>query len=384
MSRALTFILSVLLLGAGAMGQMPMGTNFWAISWHDPKDVFADGRDHVTGDNPWNPQFLKELEPYACLRFMDWDKINKSPRVKFSERNTKDNPKQSPEVAIEWMIDLCNRLDADMWICIPHKAEWDYSRELAELIKAQLKPGLHVYVEYSNETWNGSFSQTQYCIDQGVKLNLPGQDMKPGENKWYCGWAYHVYAAVRHFENFEKVFSGEDRKRLVTVLAGQTGNSAVVRHHLAVLKDKTVNPSGIKPDAYAVAPYFGHKVNGNAPDVFDQLRKDTRERVVPNVKRHAEALAGTGIKLIAYEGGQHVLDNSVIPNRQDEMYKVYLEYLDAMDDYMDGVFCHYVHVGVGPPRHMWGALDKTGQDKAEAPKYRAIVDYVHPTEKRGG
>jgi hypothetical protein len=307
---------------------------------------------------------------------MDWDKTNKSPRVKFSERKKKDDPKQSPEVAYEWMIDLCNRLDADMWVCMPAKAEWDYSRELAELIKKELKPGLKVYVEYSNETWNGSFSQTQYCIDEGTKLNLAGQNMKPGENKYYLGWAYHVYAAVRHFENFEKVFQGEDRKRLVTVLAGQTGNSAVVNHHLACLKDKTVNPNAIKVDAYAVAPYFGHKVSGNDPDVFAKLKEDIDQRVVPSVKRHAELLKPLGIKLIAYEGGQHVLDGSVIPNRDQRMYDSYMYYLDQMDNYMDGVFCHYVHVGTGPPRQMWGAMDKTGQDPADTPKYRALVEYT--------
>jgi hypothetical protein len=367
---------------AAVRANMPLGTNFWAIPWHDAKDVFADGRDNVTGENPWNPQFLKELKPYTVLRFMDWDRINKSPRVKFSERRQKSDPKQTPEVAYEWMIDLCNRLDADMWVCIPAQAEWDYSRELAELIKKELKPTLKVYVEYSNETWNGSFNQTQYCIDQGSKLNLPGQGMKPGENKHYLGWAYHVYAAVRHFENFERVFAGDDRSRLVKVLAGQTGNSAVVNHHLACLRDKTVNPNGITIDAYAVAPYFGHKVSGNDPEVFTKLRQDIDQRVVPNVKRHSDILRPLGIKLIAYEGGQHVLDASVVPNRDQRMYDTYIYYLDQMDDYMEGVFSHYVHVGTGPPRQMWGAMDITGQDPANAPKYRALVDYAARNSSR--
>ena len=328
---------TILLAGSMAMADMPIGSNFWAIGWHNPKDVFAEGRDNVKGEDPWNPQFLKEIDAYTCLRFMDWDKAN--------------------------------------------KAEWDYSRELAELIKAQLDPNLKVYVEYSNETWNGMFKQFHYCVEQGEKLKLPGQDMKPGENKYYAGWAYHVYAALRHHENFEKVFSGEDRARLGTVLAGQSGNPAVATHHAAVLKDKTVNPKGIQPDCYSIAPYFGGKIKGTASDVFDQLRKDIRERVVPKVKAHADIAHGAGMKLIAYEGGQHVLDQAVIPNRKQEMYDVYLEYLDAMDDHMDGVFAHYVHVGTGPPRNMWGAMDHTGQDPAEAPKYRALMKYIAQSNK---
>ncbi|MFP4191874.1 MAG: hypothetical protein ACLFU6_07355 [Candidatus Hydrogenedentota bacterium] len=372
---------AILVMGVAQAGQMPLGTNFWSINWHGATDVFEEGHENVSGANPWNPRFLEEIAPYEVLRFMDWGKVNNSGRERFAQRKKKDDPNQSPEVAYEWMIDLCNRANADLWVCVPHKAEWEYSRELAELIQRELDPDLKVYVEYSNETWNGMFDQFQYCIDQGVELNLPGQDMEPGENQYYCGWAYHVYAAVRHFENFEEVFSGEARDRLVTVLAGQTGRLAVYRHHLAVLEDETVNPNGVSPDAYALAPYFGHEADGADPEVFDELRKDLHERVAPNVREHAREVQEAGMELIAYEGGQHLLDNAVIANRDQAMYDMYMEYFEVMDDHFSGVFAHYVHVGVGTPRHMWGALEETGQDLGEAPKYRAILDYAGQSDR---
>src|SRR5690242_21339261 len=83
---------------------MELGNNFWNIGWHKPNDCFNDWRD-VRGEDPWNPQFLKEISIYRVLRFMDWDLTNNSTRRSWDQRNAKDNPKQNP-VAYEWMIDL--------------------------------------------------------------------------------------------------------------------------------------------------------------------------------------------------------------------------------------------------------------------------------------
>ena len=43
-------------------------------------------------------------------------------------------------------------------------------------IKANLKPNLKVYVEWSNETWNMGFEQAKYAAQQGIVMNLPGDD----------------------------------------------------------------------------------------------------------------------------------------------------------------------------------------------------------------
>jgi len=95
---------------------MELGGNFWNIGWHKPSDCFVDWQ-NVQGDNPWNPQFLKDIAIYKSLRFMDWDNANNSGRSRWAERNRKDSPKQNP-VAYEWMIDLCNRMNADLWVAL--------------------------------------------------------------------------------------------------------------------------------------------------------------------------------------------------------------------------------------------------------------------------
>ncbi len=81
-------------------------------------------------------------------------------------KNTGD--KRGLGVPWEYFIQLCNRIHADPWISLPVGADDDYITQLAKLLKngdqwtAPLDPKLHVYVEYSNEVWNWSFSQSIY------------------------------------------------------------------------------------------------------------------------------------------------------------------------------------------------------------------------------
>jgi hypothetical protein len=87
----------------------------------------------------------------------------------------------------EGFILFANELNKDVWITVPAKATNDYVTKLAQLFKfgsdlngipytstqanpvnPPLNSNLKVYVEYSNEIWNGQFSQTGYAYDQSV------------------------------------------------------------------------------------------------------------------------------------------------------------------------------------------------------------------------
>lgn len=349
-------------------GSMFMGTNFWDIRWgNGSKDYFASGVDFATVKNPWRSDFLAELAPYKVLRFMDWMLTNNSTETSWSQRTKQTDAKQAP-VAYEWMIDLCNRTGADMWVTLGHQTDASYHKGLAALIKQRLNPQLKVYVEFSNETWNGSFKQNDYCINKGVALKLPGM------NKWYQGWAYHVYAAVRIFEQFEQVF-GKSSPRVVKILSGQAANSAICKHHLVVLKDATVNPKQVGFDLYAIAPYFG----GGLSSI--QGLKAEIAKAVTNVQNHRGSLKASGIPLIAYEGGQHVYTNAASVNSDAAMYQIYVDYLKAMSQQIQGVFAHYTHVGKWGNGGAWGAMEYTAQPLAKAHKYRAIVDWVKTYQK---
>src|SRR5689334_1078115 len=114
-------LVCAVLLGplAGAAAPMELGGNFWNLGWHNPGDCFLNVRE-VTGENPWNPNFLHEIGIYRSLRCMDWDRTNGSEREQWKERPQKSDRRQNP-VAYEWMIDLCNRTGADLWLTVPHR-----------------------------------------------------------------------------------------------------------------------------------------------------------------------------------------------------------------------------------------------------------------------
>jgi len=119
-------------------------------------------RDQAQPDAFWNAAWLEKVKPFKTLRFMDWGQTNWSPVTHWSERSTPSlrtwaGTRGAP---YEAMVDLANTLGADLWVCVPHQADNDYIRQMARLFRDRVKPGLKVYVEFSNETWNWMFSQT--------------------------------------------------------------------------------------------------------------------------------------------------------------------------------------------------------------------------------
>lgn len=340
---------------------MRLGSNHWAVSWGSA-DPFRDGWDNVSGPDPWKPEFLAETAFYKAHRFMHWNRTNFSDQVHWADRTQKGASSQKT-VAYEWMIDFCNRQKADAWITVPHRTfeEQSYWTNLAELVLAQLDPTLKLYIEYSNETWNYSFTQAAYCRDRGVELGLD-------DAQYRAGFEFHVYAAVRLFERFEVVW-GADNPRLVKVVSGQAVNTWMTGVHLEALADSTINPNGTKATAYGIAPYFGNGAT-NIEEAGQAVASG-----IERARNQAEAVAGSGLKLIAYEGGQHVIDNADAVNRNPLMYDHYGRYLRGVAPYLEE-FIHYNHSTTYRSNGAFGAKEGIGQPPSQAHKYRALVDFA--------
>jgi hypothetical protein len=314
--------------------------------------------DFATTTNPWNPQFLADLAPYRVLRFMDWNLANDdpNPQADWNTRRQKTDPQNGP-VAFEWQIDLCNRTLKDYWVNVPHRATPAYWTQLARLIQAQLDPRLRVYVEFSNEVWNGVFPQHGHALQQGNALSLPGRNRD---------WSYYVYASVRLFEAFEAVF-GQSSPRLVKVLSGQADWTSPCEDHMAALADSTVNPNGTTPDVYAIAPYF-------AGMTIDELRVAIPKAKIW-VESHVACAAKRRLPVIAYEGGSDSHGGPCAALQLDPaMQSLYTTYLDAMlTGGLKGPFVHYTHSGA-----CWGLKPKTSDSIANSPKYRGVLEWLAP------
>jgi hypothetical protein len=367
---------------AGAQNaKMTLGTNFWNLAWTGEDNYVKEGINWSDPevDNVWNETFLEEIAMYDCIRFMDWVKTNGSEQDTWDSRNKPTEKPGYSGIAYEWMIDLCNRINADIWIPLPHMATDNYVRELALLIRDNLDPELKVYVEYSNEVWNFR-SQQSWCKKKGEEQGFGSAE------EFSTAMKYQVYRSAQIWNIFEEVWRSQSG-RLIKVLSGQSGNSGVAGTQLEALDDNRTNPTGTMPDVYGIAPYFGgNGLKGNNPNVFQLLRKDILEKRwddrrparIENVVNHYEMMEPRGIDLVAYEGGQHIHKGQAhLPNRDPRMYDIYRMYLDTMEHYFTH-FSHYVHAGVDVSNgNMWGAMEYTGQPVEEAHKYRALRDWIY-------
>jgi fibronectin type 3 domain-containing protein len=153
----------------------------------------------------FDPAFVNALAPFSYLRFMNWLGTNTfpfyvagpTPLITWAQRslptdefqgvgpNISSYPSRAGAWGISWeyVIVLANATNKDIWINVPISATGgsdpldptyvaapdssSYVYNLALLLKngnaftgnRGLNPGLHIYLEHSNEVWNSSFGQ---------------------------------------------------------------------------------------------------------------------------------------------------------------------------------------------------------------------------------
>jgi hypothetical protein len=394
--KCAVFLIAVCYTPAGNAAGMSPGANFWNIGWEGWQDFFASGVNWTSTTNPWNPAFISELQSakIKCLRFMDWNCVNPSCVVNWSQRipktanhynsantipcftdnyvsstNTHNlvwNGSTSYGVAIEWQIDLCNRVGADIWINVPVTANAAYINQLAILLKNQLNSDLKVYVEFANELWNWGCANTVYARNQADSLGLSGLDVGAYCDPWR---KFDVYASVRAFEQFESVF-GANSPRIVKVIAGQVGYhwpgynyNHMVKGDLACLKNATINPNHTTINAYAMAPYMGGQTI-----VAQKTVIDTCAQMMTWARNSFDS---TGIKLTCYEGGaDNYPDNNLTLTRDAQQEQLYADYLTALAPLVDGPFNQYCFYG-----GCWGLKKNAGDQASVSPKWRGWLNY---------
>jgi hypothetical protein len=347
-------------------------------------DAFAD---HYA-TQIFHPTFLSRLQGYRTLRFMDWLQTNNSTVVDRGAALT-DARWTSKGVPVEVVVALANRMGSDLWLNVPHQATDAYVTSLAALVHDQLAPAQKVYVEYSNEVWNGIFSQGTYVEQKGVALGL-------ATTPFEARLRYQSQRSVEIFEIFEAAFAGSDRARLVRVLASQAANSWVSQ----VLLD---NGNALQhTDALAIAPYFGGYLDGTdtesmvsamtLDDLFHELETTGVPAALDWVTSQAVETTQRHVALIAYEAGNHLVGIQGVENdaavnalfdgaqRDPRMKQLYTTYLDGWKAHGGQLLMHFVNCSDPTKWGRWGALEYLEQPRAEAPKYDAVQTFIetHP------
>jgi hypothetical protein len=359
-----------------------------------------------TGRLPlFDPRFVDRIEPFQAVRFMDWMRTNDQPPGTWSERPRLDDARWTEDgVPLEAMLTLSDETSADPWITVPHTADDELVRRMAETVRDGLDANLKVYVEHSNEVWNGIFSQH---TDAKARARAAWPDAEADDFTLALNW--HGRRTAEVCSIWKQVFAAEVG-RVVCVLGAQSANTYVAEQALRcpLWEQAPCVDHGL--DAIAIAPYFGAYLSAPeaVPDVqawtrlsdggldalFQELEQGGLVRNSPGgvlsaqakeVTAHRKLADRHGLSLLAYEGGQHMasvfgsLDRSVVDlftaaNRDPRMGRIYRRYLAMWQGRGGQLFMNFTDIQRPGRYGSWGALEHIGQ--ASSPKYDALLDYL--------
>jgi hypothetical protein len=359
--------------------------------WCDPSHPCASGEclpfEKTYEERIFHPKFLRDMSHYSVLRFMDWMRTNNSKVRTWSERpRVTDATWSRRGVPVEVMVALVIRLRAEPWVNIPHLADDEYVASFASLVRDILPEDFRVWVEYSNEVWNGQFDQYRE-----VGACPAGKSEKPHKAVLVC----QAERSDAVFRSWREIF-GESASRVVRVVGSQAAVPWV---------SKTVLSHGKlyeRADALAIAPYFGIIAKPKNEAELTRLTVDalvkraeseTLPEAIQNMHAQAEVAKSFGLDLVAYEGGQHytgaqgVENNEKINalydslNRDPRMKGLYLRYLAAWRDSGGKLFVIYNNVGAYTKWGRWGIKEYVDQPRADAPKFDAVMEFIEQTPR---
>jgi hypothetical protein len=340
--------------------------------------------------SPFHPLFLQRLAPFKTLRFMGMQETNSSDIRSWADRRDALDIRQGsgsegtasePVVngmALEYMVQLANDLDADPWFNMPHMADDQFVRTFATYVRDHLEPGRRAYVEWSNEIWNFGWGfEASHWVE--ARTQLP-------EYAGLDNWQVAGREAKRDLDIWTEVFAGQTQ-RLVRVAAGWAAVDWVT--------NRVVESMGGSFDAIAIAPYItptdGQRESYSAATTVERVLADTRANIATSLEwvtnhgrlaRDWSTRLGRDIGLVAYEGGPHLDGRSAAYQpafhaatndpRMGDISREYLRGLEAagLDLYVDFQFTG--QAGAAP----WGdfaKLHRMDQPLETAHRYAAVV-----------
>jgi len=332
----------------------------------------------------FSPEFMSTINGFKVLRFVKWTPSVEgnsglmtafpTPTITWATRNKPGDGDyiQNDGVPVEVMVDLANQAGASPWFNVPWNADDDYITRFATYVRDNLAPGQQVYVETSNEVWNAGYPVYHQAAAEGLQEGLPnsvgGQFQQVAER--YGEKTKHV------MQIWSNVFAGQ-MNRLVRVYAWQTVNSG---YGEGGLQNALPNV-----DAYATAPYFAFTQSEYTGQTLDQIMNTVLPAKIAEQFQFAQtnkAIAQKyNLRFVTYEAGQHVvLPNNVDLEKQIErdprMYDLYKSYISTWQSQFGDLMTLFAMTGPISNYGGWGMTEYNGQPIDQAPKLRAVRDFL--------
>jgi hypothetical protein len=262
------------------------GRIFWQIIFSDtkktPSSAANTGIAQLKINRPGYPLSTSQIftteyinlcksASFACYRYYNvnnvWEGAVVFPAVStWGKRKLPSDANQSNMLAIngkvegwcwEYVIELANILNKDIWINLNVCADDNYITSLAAKLKNELNAGINIYVEYGNEVWDpGWHVQDKWVNDQSTSLGIAFND----------NYAWNV---VRVSNLFRKVYGAAAiNSKIKVVLGAQQGWLGRSIMHLNYIKNNIGEP---KNYIWALSPatYF----NGTGASIEESLNE---------------------------------------------------------------------------------------------------------------
>jgi len=369
--------------------------HLWMPNYQGESLVAEEGWQPGDAESPFHPLFLDRVNEFDTLRFMDWQMTNYSDIETWEDRRTLGAATQSDGdlleyfhtngVALEYMIELSNEVDANPWFNMPHRANDDFVRNFAIQVRDTLDPELKVYVEWSNELWNSLFAVNGWLNQQTALPENSGMDF------------FEVAAQEirRDFDIWTEVFAGQE-DRLVRVVAGQQANPWVLNELLSNIDGRV--------DAVSVSAYAGIGFEASqgfdgetTPDeIIDYLEDVSIPWALDRLGEHRELadayeqMFGKDLPLVTYESGSHVIANpNAFPGSDAEaaaieamnsprMYDIYQQLLQGARDVGVDLYNEFILTGASTPNVYgnYGLLSEMDEEEVSTPQYLSMLDFI--------
>lgn len=327
---------------------------------------------------PFRQGFLDKCAPFHTLRFMDWPRTNGSNQSQWAARTRPGFYSQAENgAAWEYIIQVANELDKNIWICIPHQADDDYIAQMAMLFRDQLEPDITLYIEYSNEVWNWIFPQAHWVTDNGPQnISYPRR---------------YVERSLHAFDIWMEVW-GNQNNRLKRVLGTQNGYDWITEEILAHADPHRydyISPSwyvGLNHGAAGVPNLQALGAAATAEEVLANARH-TFENFYPRWQMVYNTAKLYGKKVVNYEGGQHFTDFTIPPYIQamydaqvhPGMYELYNSMLDSLRRLGSELPLAFVLCGPWQSQYgSWGHIFNEDDPAPwnDRPKFQVLLDQM--------
>jgi len=416
------------------------------LNYHSFVDLLAADRNRII----FNPDYLRHLSNFRLIRMMNFMEASPSypcddfeggetpacikSAIAWADRAKLDDAVwggssritalQHKGVPVEVLAALINQLDIDPWFAMPHFADDEYMREFASYMATNLRDGLKVHLEYSNETWNPNFWAYHYVQLRGQELGLntvPAafQSDSTRDGNYFGRLRFYTQRALEMFNIWQTAYTnqGKSADGLVRILGSQQGDIVLTRQMLSH------NNASQSIDAIAIAPYFFGCIDRAAEpcasaamvlseaqtvdDVFNVVNTgftapSTGDPSALSATQYkaslqAEEVRNHNLQLMTYEGGQHLTimgSMGELPqdeknrlralfreaNRDGRMKTAYLQQLQHWKSLHDQhgnatLFTLYTMPQTFYDFGNWGIKEYLTQPRASAPKYDAVMQF---------